>query len=476
MRGDRSRGGGPAQHVGRSQAIRRVVFPTSGSAAREFHDDPPRPRCWPTSGVRVTPPFTLATLAPDGSARVAGIVGRYAIYGKIASGGMASVHFGRLLGAAGLLAHGRHQAPAPAPRRGPRVRLDDHRRGAPRRAHPPPQRRADARRRRRRRRAPARHGVRARRVARAPAQGGERARAARPAADRERHRRSARSTASTPRTRPRASAARRSASSTATCRRRTSSSASTAWRASSTSASPRRPGACRRRARARSRARSRTWRPSSSRARRGDARGGRLRDGGRALGECSRASGSSRATTTRSLVRAGARGREGAAEPLHARPPRALDALVMRALALDPADRFASAQEMAEVLLRVVPPAFPTDVGTWVEEVAREALARAARSSRRSRASSPGDDRASRRERVRGRAPRSFFFERRHESRARSPTTRRPFCRNLPVSRSRRRAAPPSRRRASLARFSSLRLRAFCSSRWVRRQSSRAPH
>src|SRR5271170_514902 len=30
------------------------------------------------------------------------IVGRYAIYGKIASGGMASVHFGRLLGAAGF--------------------------------------------------------------------------------------------------------------------------------------------------------------------------------------------------------------------------------------------------------------------------------------------------------------------------------------------------------------------------------------
>src|ERR1700679_1605329 len=30
------------------------------------------------------------------------IVGRYAIYGKIASGGMASVHFGRLLGGAGF--------------------------------------------------------------------------------------------------------------------------------------------------------------------------------------------------------------------------------------------------------------------------------------------------------------------------------------------------------------------------------------
>src|SRR5258708_15319862 len=30
------------------------------------------------------------------------LVGRYAIYGKIASGGMATVHFGRLIGAAGF--------------------------------------------------------------------------------------------------------------------------------------------------------------------------------------------------------------------------------------------------------------------------------------------------------------------------------------------------------------------------------------
>src|SRR5215471_9395332 len=30
------------------------------------------------------------------------IIGRYAVYGKIASGGMASVHFGRLAGAAGF--------------------------------------------------------------------------------------------------------------------------------------------------------------------------------------------------------------------------------------------------------------------------------------------------------------------------------------------------------------------------------------
>jgi serine/threonine protein kinase len=56
--------------------------------------------------------------------------------------------------------------------------------------------------------------------------------------------------------------------------------------------------------------------------------------------------------------------------------PADLDALVMMALALDPAHRFDSAEEMAERLLRVVPPAFPTEVGKWVEEVASVALAR----------------------------------------------------------------------------------------------------
>jgi serine/threonine-protein kinase len=55
-----------------------------------------------------------------------------------------------------------------------------------------------------------------------------------------------------------------------------------------------------------------------------------------------------------------------------------LDALVMKALAPDPAQRFASAEEMAEALRRVVPPAFPTDVGRWVHDVAHEALDRRA--------------------------------------------------------------------------------------------------
>jgi serine/threonine protein kinase len=56
--------------------------------------------------------------------------------------------------------------------------------------------------------------------------------------------------------------------------------------------------------------------------------------------------------------------------------PPALDAFVLKALAVDPSRRFATAKEMAETLLRVVPPAFPTDVGAWVDQTAREALAR----------------------------------------------------------------------------------------------------
>jgi serine/threonine-protein kinase len=59
--------------------------------------------------------------------------------------------------------------------------------------------------------------------------------------------------------------------------------------------------------------------------------------------------------------------------------PPGLDRLVMKALALDPAARFASAREMADELLRIVPPAFPTAVGNWVEDVAGEALAQRAR-------------------------------------------------------------------------------------------------
>ena len=76
------------------------------------------------------------------------MLGRYALYDEIASGGMATVHLGRLLGPVGLRAHGRDQATAPAVRQGSRVRRDVPRRGAARRAHPPPERRPHARRRR----------------------------------------------------------------------------------------------------------------------------------------------------------------------------------------------------------------------------------------------------------------------------------------------------------------------------------------
>ena len=51
-----------------------------------------------------------------------------------------------------------------------------------------------------------------------------------------------------------------------------------------------------------------------------------------------------------------------------------LDELVMRALATDPSDRFGTTEEMAVRLVRLVPPALATDVGKWVEEAARATL------------------------------------------------------------------------------------------------------
>jgi hypothetical protein len=54
--------------------------------------------------------------------------------------------------------------------------------------------------------------------------------------------------------------------------------------------------------------------------------------------------------------------------------PPALDAVVMRALAHDPADRFQTAREFSDALVRAMPPAMPTDVGAWVEDVARQVL------------------------------------------------------------------------------------------------------
>ena len=53
-----------------------------------------------------------------------------------------------------------------------------------------------------------------------------------------------------------------------------------------------------------------------------------------------------------------------------------LDALVMRAIAPDPDARFSTAREMADWLTRVLPPALPTDVGDWCVAVAGGALAK----------------------------------------------------------------------------------------------------
>jgi serine/threonine protein kinase len=52
----------------------------------------------------------------------------------------------------------------------------------------------------------------------------------------------------------------------------------------------------------------------------------------------------------------------------------AVDALVMRALAKDPQARFATAREMAVGLERALQPATASDVGDWVEHVARDVL------------------------------------------------------------------------------------------------------
>jgi serine/threonine-protein kinase len=55
--------------------------------------------------------------------------------------------------------------------------------------------------------------------------------------------------------------------------------------------------------------------------------------------------------------------------------PRALDAIVLRGLARDPADRFETARDMARALERAVPLAPASDVGEFVEKLAAPALA-----------------------------------------------------------------------------------------------------
>jgi serine/threonine protein kinase len=60
--------------------------------------------------------------------------------------------------------------------------------------------------------------------------------------------------------------------------------------------------------------------------------------------------------------------------------PPALDSVVLRALSREPSDRFSTAREMGSALLEACPPAPPHVVGEWVEACAHESLA--ARASR----------------------------------------------------------------------------------------------
>ena len=293
---------------------------------------------------------------------------------RLPSGGMATVHFGRLLGPVGFsrtVAIKRLHAQFA---HGPGVRRDVPRRGAPRGAHPPPERRRDARRRRDGGRALPRHGVRAGRVAlHACIRPLRKQRRARAAAHRRRdHRRRAPRPPRRARS-ARTSAASRSASSTATSRRRTSSSAPTASRASSTSASPRPPGACRRRATGSSRASSRTWRPSSSRRSLTRRRTSTRRrvvlwealTGKRLFARRRRGRASSRASSTPTVAHA---------ERARAGLPRAFDRVVFARPRTRPGERYATAREMAIALDAVIGVASPTEIGEWVEQTAAEEL------------------------------------------------------------------------------------------------------
>jgi len=59
---------------------------------------------------------------------------------------------------------------------------------------------------------------------------------------------------------------------------------------------------------------------------------------------------------------------------MNAEVPRSLDGVILRALDRSPANRFATAREMAMAIEACVRPAQPTEVGSWVEDVARTAL------------------------------------------------------------------------------------------------------
>ena len=219
------------------------------------------------------------------------IIGRYALYGEIASGGMATVHFGRLLGSGRA---SRAPSPSSAFTRSSRATpssspCSSTRRGSPRASATPTwSRRSTSWR-------PTASSFSSWSTCTASRSRacscGARARRARPAADRrgDHDRASLHGLHAAHEANDR-DAGSRSTSCTATCRRRTSSSAPTAWRASSTSASPRRAGAPRRpRARASVKGKLAYMAPEqlARGARRRPARR-RLRGGGRPLGDAHR--------------------------------------------------------------------------------------------------------------------------------------------------------------------------------------------
>jgi serine/threonine protein kinase len=68
----------------------------------------------------------------------------------------------------------------------------------------------------------------------------------------------------------------------------------------------------------------------------------------------------------------------GAKDPPSAHNPEVppeLDAVIMRGLAIDPADRYPTALEMARAIAKIVPIAPPIDIGEWVERTAGVAIA-----------------------------------------------------------------------------------------------------
>ncbi|MBK7401441.1 MAG: serine/threonine protein kinase [Myxococcales bacterium] len=86
--------------------------------------------------------------------------------------------------------------------------------------------------------------------------------------------------------------------------------------------------------------------------------------------------------------------------------PAALEALILRGLSADPRERFATAEQMAMALEVAVPPATSSEVATWVRSLADDASPSARGSPRWSRASSSRRHPSSRPQRRRPRRPR----------------------------------------------------------------------